>query len=105
MRLYITQKDFNKGVVMDCRKCPVGRSANRLAKRLGYSQVSVGVGSIHFKVMALHGPHVVACVRCLPRRAQKFIIDFDGKCLDGQAFKPFSFPIQDIPDLTAGNPG
>ena len=38
-------------------------------------------------------------------KVRRFISDFDKGRLDRLAFKPFSFHHQDIPDLTAGNPG
>ena len=104
MRLYVTRKDFSEGVNMNCYRCPVGRSANRAAKRYGYWKASVGVDCIHFEVIEGDDPAVV-CKRHFPGKVSKFIRDFDSGRMNAQEFKPFSFEIQDIPDLTAGNPG
>ena len=113
MRLYITQKDFDEGVEANCRLCPVGRSANREAERHGYWGAEVGHSNIRFLADdGIHVPHAevkwlhgakIDCVRPMPDKVKLFISNFDqGKI---NTFKPFSFSIQDIPDLTAGNPG
>ena len=100
MILYITQKDFDAGVQANCCLCPVGISANRAAKKLGYRQASVGADTINFETRL---PSLANCVRHFSYDVRQFIRDFDqGKI---HTFKPFSFTILDIPDLTAGNPG
>ena len=115
MRLYVTRKDFSEGVKMNCYRCPVGRSANRLAKRYGYRKASVGADGIYFEAMENEEP-TIACKRHFPNKVRIFIRDFDAGRLTSKffkpfsfktcrSFKPFSFEIQDIPDLTAGNPG
>ena len=103
MRLYITQKDFDEGVKADCGLCPVGRSANRAAKKRGYWRASVGDEWIYFEVLNKLDWPAVACTRHLSTKVTTFIRDFDqGKI---HTFKPFSLTIQDIPNLIAGNPG
>ena len=97
MKLYITRKDVNVGVPMDCCKCPVGRSANRAAKRYGYREACVGSGTIYFEA-GLQSYQIG-----VPGKVILFIRNFDMGTLHG--FKPFSFEVPDIPDLTAGNPG
>ena len=104
MRLYITQKDFDKGAAMNCYRCPVARSANRLAKRYGYGQASVGPDAIYFEVLGIGGMEL-SCTCYLPKKVSLFIREFDMGMVTRRSFKPFSFPIQNIPDLTAGNPG
>ena len=103
MRLYITKQDFDEGVTCNDRLCPVGRAANREAARRGWDRASVGKTSVCFVAVK------VACTRALHRELSAkvgcFIRDFDRGRLDRLAFKPFSFIVKDIPDLTAGNPG
>ena len=109
MRLYITQKDFDEGVQANCSLCPVGRAANRAAKKRGYGRASVGADQIFFQFLHPRGrqlsdyPIVSDYSRHFPYKVRVFIRDFDQGNI--HAFKPFSFEIQDIPDLTAGNPG
>ena len=81
---------------------PVGRSANRAAKRHGYWGAEVGHSNIRFQVKGLHEIED-ACIRPMPDKVKTFILNFDQGNM--HAFEPFSFEIQDIPDLTAGNPG
>ena len=100
MRLYVTQKDFDEGVEANCHKCPVGRSANRAAKRYGYSAAEVGHSNIRFQVVPL-GRAGSDCVRPMPCEVSLFILNFDRGSM--YVFKPFSFEIQDIPDLTASS--
>ena len=105
MRLDITQKDFDEGVKADCGLCPVGRSANREAKKRGYRRATVGPDRICFEVSTLggrllsDGSLVTDCTRCFPYKVRIFIMDFDRGNI--HAFKPFSFEIQDIPTLIA----
>ena len=109
MRLYITKKDFDTGVQANSGLCPVGRSANREAKKRGYRLASVGSGAILFKVkvpgrcLLSDGSFVTNCSRHFSYKVRTFIRDFDQGNIHN--FKPFSLVIQDIPDLTAGNPG
>ena len=109
MRLYITQKDFDEGVQANCSLCPVGRSANREAKKRGYLRASVGSDSISFEISATghcllsDGSILTDYSRHFPYKVRAFIRDFDQGNI--RKFKPFSFEIQDIPNLIAGNPG
>ena len=104
MRLYVTQKDFNEGVGMDCRLCPVGRSAKRAAVRHGYNLASVGPDTMYFELLTEDRTFASVTLR-LPEKVGKFIRAFDSGFLTARTFKPFSFEIQDITKLTAGNPG
>ena len=98
MRLYVTQKDFDAGIECNSALCPVGRAANRAAKRRGWDGANVGLTSILF--LAGTGVRSRSCARSFAAKTRRFIKRFD-RGLNRSAFKPFSFEIQDIPDLTA----
>ena len=103
MKIHVTQRDFDEGIQSLCRQCPVGRAANRVAVRRGWDYASVGKTTIRFVVGK--GGNTKFYDRQFSARTRRFIRNFDWGRLDGLAFKPFYFIVQDIPDLTAGNPG
>ena len=70
--------------------------------RLGWDEAKVGAATIKF--VSLKG-RARLCTREFSAKVSRFISDFDWENPNGLPFKPFSFTIQDIPDLSAGNPG
>ena len=103
MKIYVTQRDFNEGNERNCSLGPVSIAANRAAMRLGWNWAEVGSTSIRFA--AAEGMHTRYCTRQISAKASRFIKNFDRGRLDRLSFKPFYLIVQDIPDLTAGNPG
>ena len=67
----------------------------------------MGQDAIYFKVLEVmgNGEVILSCTRYLPKKVRLFIREFDMRMVTRRSFKPFSFPIQNVPDLTAGNPG
>ena len=103
MRLYVTRKDLDEGIACTSALCPVGRSANRAAVKRGWDLAQVGATSMCFLVGK--GVRTRTCTRRFSAKTRRFIKHFDRGRLNRSAFKPFYLIVQDIPDLTAGNPG
>jgi hypothetical protein len=86
IRVEVTQEDISKGVVGNCRRCPLARAIGRLIGQ----KISVAVSLCYvsfWKGTRRLGPSY------LSREAYRFRSEFD--C--GEKVLPFSFPIS-IPE-------
>lgn len=79
-RIEVTQADIDKGVAMDCDRCPIWLAVHRVVQKC----ISVTGGHVWY---ADNRKSV------LPDSAQNFIRSYDG----GRKCRPFAFDL-DIPE-------
>lgn len=80
VKIEVTASDIKRGVVKDCKDCPVARAIRRKLERSAVC-LSVGADSFDFFHKGCFYGY------CLPEEASRFIGAFDSRT----AVKPFSF--------------
>ena len=76
-KIEVTQRDIDRGIVEDCRSCPIAL-ATRRTRIMPVHKVSVGAGSLDVEAKWRY-----------PEKVATFIDAFDG----GESVKPFSFVV------------